>query len=145
MTPSPIAADEEHPAAEDVRRIIQSAERFHEHPDRDRDQREAVRERGKDLGSPEAEAPLRSRGPRREPSRAERERERCGVAEHVACIREQRQAAGQEPADDLGARVGDGQGKDEPERAPAADPVRVVVRVLHFFGGLIENRPLKSL
>ena len=35
----PDRPDEEHPAAEDVRRIIQSAERFHEHPDRDRDQR----------------------------------------------------------------------------------------------------------
>ena len=83
-------------------------------------------------------------GPGREPGRAERERERRGVAEHVARVREQRQAAGQEPADDLGPRVGDGQGKNEPERSPAAGPVRVVVRVRHL-RRLDRDRPLKSL
>ncbi len=123
-----------------MRRIVETADRLHEDPDRDRDQREAVRERGEDLGSPEAEAPLRSRRPSRQPGRAERERERRGVPEHVARVRQQRQAAGQKPADDLGDRVGDGQGEDEPERAPAAGSVRV-----RHFGASISIGPLKSL
>jgi hypothetical protein len=63
----------------------------------------------------------------------------------VARIREQRQAAGQETAGDLGPCVADGQDEDEPERAPAAGSVRVDARVRHFFGALIVNRPLKSL
>ncbi len=60
-------------------------------------------------------------------------------------IGEEGETAGQEPADDLGDRVGDGQGKDERERARAPRAVAVAVVAHLRTGGLIETPPLKSL
>ena len=71
----PDHADGEHPAAARLERIAEALDRLDDDPDRDRDERDAVRERGEDLRAPVAEAPLGRRRPRAEPGREQREPE----------------------------------------------------------------------
>ena len=130
--------DDEHPAAEDPRRVVEPPDRLDEDPDRDRHQRDTVCERGEDLGAPVAEAPLGSGRPGREPGGGERQTERRHVAEHVARVGKESEAAGQQPADELDDRVGGGQGEDDGERAGAAASMGMVVRHLRV-GGVIES------
>ena len=67
-------ADDEHPAANHVRRVGEAAYSFHEDPDCDDDEKDAVRERSEDLRAAVAEAPLWRGRPRGEPGREQRER-----------------------------------------------------------------------
>ena len=62
--------DREHPAAENLRRVVETPDRLDEDPDRDRDEQETVHERGEDLGALKAEAPVGSGRTRREPGGA---------------------------------------------------------------------------
>ena len=69
----PDERDREHPAAEHVAGIAEPHGRLDEDPDRERDEHDAVRERGEHLRALEAVAALRRRRLRREPGRDERE------------------------------------------------------------------------
>ena len=61
---------------------------LHEDPDRERDEHDAVRERGEDLGTLEPVATLRRGGLRGEPRGHERDSERDVVGQHVHRVRE---------------------------------------------------------
>ena len=87
----PDGGDREHPASEDVRRVPEAADCLPDDPAGDQDEREAVHERGEDLGPLEAEAPARRRRSRGERQRNEREPDREGVGEHVPRVREKRE------------------------------------------------------
>jgi hypothetical protein len=105
---------DEHPAAENVLRVVEPADGLDEDPDGDHCEGDAVRERGEDLRPPVAEAPLGGRGPTREPRGDERERQRGRVAEHVPGVGEQRKASREPSADDLAQRVRAGKPEDDP-------------------------------
>ena len=139
-------AQDENPASEHVRRVAKPLERLVEDPDRERDERDAVRERCQHLRPLVAVGSLRARGSAGEPDGEEGKRERDVVGQHVHRVCEQCQAAGDEPADDLGDRVESGDRECERECAATAGPrVRVVVthiRVLparHDRGALFRN------
>src|SRR5829696_993979 len=111
----PEGGDRQHGAAQDLRRLPQAREGLHEDPDRDRYQRHPVRQGRKYLGPFVAEAPLRRLWPTGEPGREERNPEREVVREHVTRVSEQREAAGEQAADDLGHREARCQGERDPE------------------------------
>ena len=91
-----------------------------EDPDRKRDEDDAVRECRQDLGALVAEAPFRRTWPAGEPNGHERQRERGVVGEHVRGVRQQREAAGEQAADDLDRREGKCQAEDDRQRAAIA-------------------------
>ncbi len=65
-----------HPAAQDLRRVLETSVGFDEDPDGDRYQRHPVCEGREDLRPLVPEAPFRGCGPPGEPEGEERERER---------------------------------------------------------------------
>jgi hypothetical protein len=109
---------------------------------RDRNEHETVDERGEDLCALKAEAAVRGGGARREPGRTERKAERPHVSEHVTGVGEQREAARQQPGDELHDHVRGREQEHEPERPSATRPA-VLVRVGHL-GALIVTPSLKS-
>ena len=138
----PEQCDGEHPAAEDLRRVVETPDRLDEDPDRDRDEHETVHERGEDLGALKAEAAVGRGGTRGEPGRTECKAQRPDVSEHVAGVGEQREAARQQPGDDLHDRVRGREAEHERE-GPSATRPAVLVRVGHL-GGLIVTPSSKS-
>ena len=96
--------------------------RLHEDPDGKADEHEAVHEGRDDLGALVAEAPLRRARPAREPDGDEGEPEREVVGEHVDGVGEEREASGQQPADDLDDRDRHGEREDEAERPAVPSP-----------------------
>ena len=94
-------AQHDHADALDVGRVGEAPDRRDHDRDRDRDQREAVGERREHLGALEAERPPRAGGPRRHRGREQPQRDRADVGEHVAGVGEQRERAGDDPADGL--------------------------------------------
>ncbi len=133
----------EHPASEHVGRVTKPLVGLVEDPDRERHQRDPVRERRQDLRTFEPVRSLRCRRPFGEPDGKEGERERDVVGEHVHRVGQEGQASGREPADHLHHGV-DGRDREcERECSAAAAPrVGVIVahgRVLparHHLGGL---------
>ncbi len=130
VDPDSEGAEDEHPAAEHVRRVAEALERLVEDPDRECDERDPVRERCQDLRALVPVRPLRRRGTIREPDREERERERDVVGEHVHRVREQREAAREHAADDFGNGVRGRDRECEGERV-SAPRSSVIVRVGH--------------
>lgn len=118
----PAEGDDEHPSGENLRWIAKAIGRLDEDPDRDRDESDAIDERGENLCTFETEAALRRRRPPGEPDREEREGDRPRVGEHVTCVGEKSEAAGQQAADRFGRRVGVGQSERQPKRARVAPP-----------------------
>jgi predicted ester cyclase len=110
--------DDGDPPREHLRRIRQPAPGGDEDPDRDGDEDDAVHERRQDLGALVTEAPLGSARPSGEPHGDEREREREVVREHVRCVGEKREAAGQHSADELDDREREREREDDREDAP---------------------------
>ena len=141
----PDHADEQHPAAERVARVAEPVDRLDEDPDGDRDEQDAVRERGEDLRAVEAEAPLRGRRPPRRPRREEREREPARVGGHVPRVREQRERVGERAGDDLDDAEGDDQRERQRERTrPGRAGSAVVVPVRVQAGATPRSRPAPS-
>ena len=108
----PERGDHQHQPALDLGRVAEAAPGLDEDPDRDRDERDAVEERGEDLRPPVAERLRRAAGPGREPRREQRDPQRENVGEHVRGVGEQRQAAGDQAADDLGDEERRGEDED---------------------------------
>jgi hypothetical protein len=125
--------DREHPAAEDLRRVVEPADRGVEDPDRERDERDAVCERDQHLGALVAVRTLGRRGLSGEPDGDEREADRDVVGEHVHGVREQGEASRQHPADELHERVCGGEDERHAERS-AARCAAVVVGMRHAKG-----------
>ena len=120
--------DDEHPAAKYLARVLQPADGLDEDPDRDRDERDAVRKRCKDLGALEPERALRRSRALRKPDGEEREAERHRVGQHVSRVRQEGETSGEEAADDLGDE--ERRGEDEGEAERALGPLaRMVVRM----------------
>ncbi len=110
--------DDEHPPAQDLTRVVEPPDRLHEDPDRDRDERDAVCERGENLGAVQAEGALRSRRALRQPDGEEREAERHRIREHVPRVRKQGKASGENATDDLGDQEGRRQDEYKSQSAP---------------------------
>ena len=124
--------DRQHQARLDLGRVAEPGPGLDEDPDRDRDQGDAVEERREDLGSPVAEGAARAPGAGGEPGREQGDAEREAVGEHVRGVGEQRQAARDQAAGDLGDQEQRGQREDQLQGALGAgavevDRVRVVV------------------
>ena len=128
----PDEGDHEHPAAEDLRRVVEALDRLPDDPRAHQHERQAVDERREDLRPLEAEAATWARRALGQGQRDEREPDRDDVRDHVAGVREQREAAREHAADDLDDREHQRQDRrTSDERAARGAPVvvRVAVRV----------------
>jgi hypothetical protein len=94
--------DHEHQPALDRDRRQQAADRLDRNPAHDRDQRDAIDERRQHLEAVVAVGAARVVLPPADPERGPGERQRGGVGQHVAGVREQRQRARGDPPHDLG-------------------------------------------
>ena len=121
-------SDDEDDATVHVRRIDEPPRCAVDDPDADEQQRDAVRLRGEDLRAPEAERPRPARRSRREARRDERAAERGRIREHVPCIGEQGERAGEKPGDDLAHHQREDQGERDAKQSPVVN-ARVIVRV----------------
>jgi len=133
--------DDEDAATRDVGRLAVAAVGLDEDADADHDQRQAVHERGEDLGPPPAERPRPSCRQPRGPRSAEGERDRRPVGDVVHRVGDQGEAVEPDPCDDLDEPVGDGQAERDRERPCRSRPVarmrvgmRVRMRVHHTEG-----------
>ena len=116
------------PGPLDVGRVGEPVDRRDRDDDRDDHEGEAVRQRGQDLASLEAECPLRSRGAGGQGGGQQAEGDRADVGEHVAGVGEERQRSGQKPADGGGNqhRQVDRQRQPHPPAAVGAARVEAV-------------------
>jgi hypothetical protein len=122
--------DGEHPAAEDLRRVVEPPDRLPDDPGAHQHEREAVDERREDLGALEAEAPAGAGRPAREGEGDERERDRKDVRHHVSCVGEEGEAARQQATDDLHDREGERQDEHDEERPAGGASVVARVRMM---------------
>jgi predicted ester cyclase len=115
--------DESNPSREDLRWIGEPAPGLDEDPDREGDEDDAVHQRRQDLGALVAEAPFRRARPSGEPHGNQRECQREVVREHVCRVGEEREAAGEQTADELDRREGQCEAEDDCENAaiPGSD------------------------
>ena len=137
--------DRQHQPRLDLGRVAEAHPGLDEDPDRDRDQGDAVEERREDLGAAVAEGAARAPGAAGEPGGEQGDAEREAVGEHVRGVGEQRQAARDQAADDLGDEEERGQREDELQRALGAgavevDRVRVVVSAGAVHGSKVLRR-----
>ncbi len=119
---------EGNPAGQHLGRVGEPAPRLDEDPDGKSKEDEAVDERCEDLGALVAEAPLRRARPACEPDRQEGHSEGEVVREHVRRVREEREASGQQAADDLDRRERERQREHDREDTPVSGSDGVEVR-----------------
>ena len=124
----PDERDDEHPAAEDLGRVVETPHRLPDDPAADQHEREAVDERCQDLRPLEAEAARRRRRSARERHGHEREDDRDVVGQHVARIREEGEAVGPDSPGDLDDRERQGEHEHPEERATRSASVVVGMR-----------------
>ena len=128
----PDDAEDDHRARGDLRRLEQPPHAFDEHESADREEEGRLRGRPEDLGAVVAPRPQRRRRAACEARRDEPHRQAGDVGEHVRGVREEREAAGDDRADDLDDHHRDGDREDRRE-APAMvgerRPVIVAVRM----------------
>ena len=108
---------------------------------REQPHQQDVGRRGEDLHPVEPVGSLHGRRPLGQPDREQCQPEGRHVHEHVTCVGEQRQAARQEAADQLGHHEQSGQHQRGEKAAPRclAHVVMIVVGVLHG-AGLVAGR-----
>ena len=99
-------ADDQHRNAVDVRLLDgEAVVRLEEDPRHDQPEGDDVQHRREHLDTVEAEGALRRRLALGDPHRAEREADGARVRRHVTGVREEREAAREDAADDLGEHV----------------------------------------
>ena len=119
----PRQRDPGHQPALDGQRRRESLEGLVEHGGRDQDQQRAVRERGQDLQPVVSIGLLGRGGQRSQAGRHEAEHQGEQVGQHVPGVGDQRQAPGQQAADDLDDQDRPGEG-DDGDQLPRLGPAR---------------------
>ena len=137
----------EHQPALDVRRLGQPPPRLVEHERGDAEQDHRVDGRREDLRAIPAEGARVTGRPSREPDGSECEQQAGDIGEHVAGVREQREAVGRDASDHLDHQDREAHDQDDDERSPIPSGGTVDVVAAHrTTSGMLRppNRPTAS-